>query len=296
MVIKALFSHPFLPLAFLAVIAASITSGIVGSYVVAKRIVFISGSISHSVLGGMGIFLWLKRTYNIAWMNPLHGALVAAILSAFLIGWIHLRHRQREDTVIAAIWSTGMAVGVIFISLTPGYNVELMNFLFGNILWSSMSDLVLLLSLAGFILLAMIIFHTKFQAVCFDENQAQLKGISTTKYYLFLLMLVAISVVILIQAVGAILIIAMLAIPAAIAGSFSPTLPKMMGWAVLFGCIFTTLGLALSYVLNWPPGATIALTAAVFYLLNLYHLSKIICSWGRVKGPTIDDRKRPRIG
>jgi zinc transport system permease protein len=267
--LTALFSHPFLMMSFLAGIAASITSGIVGSYVVAKRIVFISGSIAHSVLGGMGIFLWLKRTYNITWMNPLHGALVAAILSAFLIGWIHLKHKQREDTVIAAIWSTGMAIGVIFVSLTPGYNVELMNFLFGNILWTSTSDLILLFSLAGFILLATMVFHAKFQAVCFDENQAQLKGISVTKYYLFLLVLVAISVVILIQVVGAILIIAMLAIPAAIAGSFSPRLSKMMGWAVIFGCVFTTVGLMLSYFLNWPPGATIALTAAAFYLLNL---------------------------
>jgi zinc transport system permease protein len=267
--LTALFSHPFLMMSFLAGIAASITSGIVGSYVVAKRIVFISGSIAHSVLGGMGVFLWLKRTYNITWMNPLHGALVAAILSAFLIGWIHLKHKQREDTVIAAIWSTGMAIGVIFVSLTPGYNVELMNFLFGNILWTSTSDLILLFSLAGFIVLATMIFHAKFQAVCFDENQAQLKGISVTKYYLFLLVLVAISVVILIQVVGAILIIAMLAIPAAIAGSFSQRLSKMMGWAVVFGCVFTTVGLMLSYFLNWPPGATIALTAAAFYLLNL---------------------------
>ncbi len=255
--LPALFSHPFLMMSFLAGIAASITSGIVGSYVVAKRIVFISGSIAHSVLGGMGIFLWLKRTYTITWMNPLHGALVAAILSAFLIGWIHLKHKQREDTVIAAIWSTGMAIGVIFVSLTPGYNVELMNFLFGNILWTSTSDLILLFSLAGFILLSTMVFHAKFQAVCFDENQAQLKGISVTKYYLFLLVLVAIS------------IIAMLAIPAAIAGSFSPRLSKMMGWAVIFGCVFTTVGLTLSYFLNWPPGATIALTAAAFYLLNL---------------------------
>ncbi len=274
--LQALFSHPFLPMSFLAGIAASITSGIVGSYVVVKRIVFISGSISHSVLGGMGVFLWLKRTYNITWMNPLHGALVAAIFSAFLIGWIHLKHRQREDTVIAAIWSTGMAIGVIFISLTPGFSVELMNFLFGNILWTSMSDLVLLLALAGFILVATLLFHTKFQAVCFDENQAQLKGISVTKYYLFLLTLVAISVVILIQVVGAILIIAMLAIPAAIAGSFSPRLSKMMGWAVVFGCVLTTLGLILSYVLNWPPGATIALTAAIFYLLNLARNYRVV--------------------
>lgn len=266
---EALLSHPFLPMSFLAGIAASITSGIVGSYVVVKRVVFISGSIAHSVLGGMGAFLWMKRTYNLEWLNPLHGALVAAIFSAFLIGWIHLKYREREDTVIAAIWSTGMALGVIFVSLTPGYNVELMNFLFGSILWTSKSDLILLFSLAAIILIAALLFHTKFQAVCFDENQASLRGISVRKYYLFLLNLVAVSVVILIQVVGAILVIAMLAIPAAIAGSFSSRLPKMMGWAVVVGALLTSLGLALSYLLDWPPGATIALTAAFFYLLSL---------------------------
>ena len=211
-----LLSHPFLLMSFLAGIAASITSGIVGSYVVVKRIVFISGSIAHSVLGGMGLFLWLKRSYNIDWLNPLQGALIAAIISAFLIGWIHLKYRQREDTVIAAIWSTGMAIGVIFVALTPGYNVELMNFLFGNILWTSTSDLILLACLAALIVICALLFHSKFQAVCFDENQAKLRGISVTKWYLFLLNLVAVSVVILIQVVGAILVIAMLAIPAAI--------------------------------------------------------------------------------
>ena len=256
-------------LPFLAGIAASITSGIIGSYVVVKRIVFISGSIAHSVLGGMGLFLWLKRTYDLPNINPLHGALIAAIFSAFLIGWIHLKHKEREDTVIAAIWSTGMAVGVIFVSLTPGYNVELMNFLFGNILWTSQSDLILLFSLAALIATCAFHFHAKFQAVCFDENQARLRGISVKKYYLFLLNLVAISVVILIQVVGAILVIAMLAIPAAISGSFNQRLPGMMGWSVGIGCFMTTVGLLSSYFLNWPPGATIALTAAGLYLVSL---------------------------
>src|SRR3990172_6540537 len=138
----ALSNNPFLQLALLAGCAASIASGIIGTYVVVKRIVFIAGSIAHSVLGGMGLCLWLKRVHHVAWITPLEGALVAALISALLIGWIHLRFRQREDTVIAAIWSTGMAIGVIFIALTPGYNVELMNFLFGNILWVSRADLI----------------------------------------------------------------------------------------------------------------------------------------------------------
>lgn len=260
---------PFLLSSLLAGIVSSITSGIIGSYVVVKRIVFISGSIAHSVLGGMGFFLWLKRTYQWSWLDPLYGALVAAVLSALLIGWIHLKYREREDTVIAAIWSTGMAIGVIFVSLTPGYNVELMNFLFGNILWISQSDLILLSSLTILVVATTLILHQKFQAVCFDETESQLRGISATKYYLILLNLVAISVVILIQIVGAILVIAMLAIPAAIAGHFAKKLSHMMVGAVILGIAFTMVGLAVSFYLNWPAGATIALIAALAYVGHL---------------------------
>ncbi len=267
--IESILSFPFLMTSVLAGLASSITSGIIGSYVVVKRIVFISGSIAHSVLGGMGFFLWLKRKYLLDWLDPLYGALIAAILSALLIGWIHLKYREREDTVIAAIWSTGMALGIIFISLTPGFNVELMNFLFGNILWISNSDLILLSTLTGLVLLVTLALHQKFQAVCFDENEAELRGISPTKYYLILLNLVAVSVVILIQIVGAILIIAMLAIPAAIASHFSRKLSEMMVKAVGFGIVFTMVGLAASFYLNWPPGATIALVAAAAYSLHL---------------------------
>jgi len=250
-------------------LAASVTSGIIGSYVVVKRIVFISGSIAHSVLGGMGLFLWLKRTYDIAWISPIQGALLAALISAFLIGWIHLRYRQREDTVIAAIWSTGMSIGVIFIAFTPGYNVELMNFLFGNILWVGKSDIEMLLWLDGIVLVATSFFHQKFLAICFDEDQAALQGIHVSGYYQLLLALVAISVVILIQVVGAILVIAMLAIPAAVAAGFSSRLRVVMTLAVLLGCLFVIFGLFASYQLNWPPGATIALIAALFYLFRL---------------------------
>lgn len=259
----------FLIMALFAGIAASFTSGIIGSYVVVKRIVFISGSIAHSVLGGMGVFLWLKRTYGIEWLSPIHGALIAALISALLIGWIHLKYRQREDTVIAAIWSTGMSIGVIFIAFTPGYNVELMNFLFGNILWVGKSDIETLLWLDGIVLATTVFFHQKFLAVCFDETQAALQGIRVPAYYLLLLGLVAISVVVLIQVVGAILVIAMLAIPAAIAGGFTTRLTRMMSIAVLLGSLFTIVGLSASYYLNWPPGATIALIAALFYLLSL---------------------------
>jgi zinc transport system permease protein len=269
MIFTSLFTNPFLQAALLAGCAAAIASGIIGSYVVAKRIVFISGSIAHSVLGGMGFCLWARRCYHIEWLTPLQGALASGILSALLIGWIHLKYKEREDTIIAALWSTGMSVGVIFTALTPGYATELLNFLFGNILWVSKGDIITLLGLDALIIGIVAIYHRKFLAICFDEKQALLQGVAVNRLYLLLLCLVAISIVLLIQVVGAILVIAMLTIPAAIAGTLTHRLTSMMVIAVLLGWLFTFLGIGLSYELNWPPGATIALLAALFYTLGL---------------------------
>jgi zinc transport system permease protein len=266
----ALTENPFLLLALAAGFAASFASGIIGSFVVVKRIVSISGSIAHSVLGGMGVCLWLRRNYGLDFLTPLQGALAAGLLSALLMGWIHLKYREREDTVIAAIWATGMSIGVIFIALTPGYNVELLNFLFGNILWVSHSDIRLLLALDVLIAASVAIFYRRFLAICFDEQQALLQKVPVHTLYLLLLCLVAIAVVLLIQVVGAILVITMLAIPAAIAGTLTQTLARMMLISTLLGALFTFLGMVFSYELNWPPGATISLVAALFYCLSLF--------------------------
>jgi len=265
----AFLTNHFLKMALFASLSASIAGGVIGSYVVVKRIVFISGSIAHSVLGGMGVALYIKRVYNIEWLEPIYGALVAAILSAFLIGWIRLYYRQREDTVIAALWAFGMSIGVIFISLTPGYNVELTNFLFGSILWTSKADLYMLLILDALILVATFLFHRRFLAICFDEEQAALQEQRVKVLYFFLLSLVALTVVLLIQVVGAILVIAILSLPAAIANTFTHRLSTMMVVAILLGMLISILGMILSFSFNWPPGATISLTATALYLINL---------------------------
>jgi len=263
------FQNPFLVMALLAGCAAAIASGIVGSYVVVKRIVFISGSIAHSVLGGMGLFLYLQRTFDLPYLRPIYGALLTAILAAFLIGWIHLNYKQREDTVIAALWASGMAIGVIFISLTPGTNVELMQYLFGNILWTSSRDFLTLLCLDAVILVTVSLLHTKLLAICFDEKQAFLQKVPVKPLTFLLLSLIALTTVLLIQVIGAILVIALLSLPAAMAGSFTKRLSHMMALAVLLSIIFTLFGLFLSYGLNWPPGATISLTTTLAYLLHL---------------------------
>jgi zinc transport system permease protein len=267
---EALRTNPLLFSAVIAGLAASIVSGIIGSYVVVKRIGFISGSISHSVLSGIGFCLWLERAKNVEWMNPLYGALVAAIISALIVGWIHLFYRQREDSVIAALWAIGMAIGVLFISQTPGFNVELTNFLVGNILWVTPTDLKILFGLDLFILITVACLHKKFLAICFDEEQAQLQGLPVNLLYMLLLVLTAVSIVLLIQVVGILLVMTMLTIPAAIANNFTARLSRIMLIAVFLSCIFCLIGTAGAYYLDWPGGATIALVAGIIYVLSLF--------------------------
>lgn len=266
---EAISSNSLLLAALLAGLAASVVSGIIGSYVVVKRIVFIGGSISHSVLSGIGLCIWLERTKGITWASPLLGALAAAILSALIIGWIHLNYRQREDSVIAALWAIGMAVGVLFISQTPGFNVELTNFLIGNILWVTKTDLYILGALDLFVIGLIFCLHKRFLAICFDEEQARLQGLDVNKLYLLLLILIAVSIVLLIQVVGIILVMTMLTIPAAIANLMTSRLSTMMILAILISSLFCLTGNGLAYHLDWPTGATIALIAGVSYVVSL---------------------------
>lgn len=266
---EALQMNPLLLAAFFAGLAASVVSGIIGSYVVVKRIVFIGGSISHAVLSGIGFCIWLERAKGISWASPLYGALAAAILSALIIGWIHLNYRQREDSAIAAIWSIGMAVGILFISQTPGFNVELTNFLIGNILWVSKTDLYLLGGLDIGVILIILCLHKRLLAICFDEEQARLQGQPVHALYLLLLILIAVSIVLLIQVVGIVLVMTMLTIPAAIANLLTSSLSRMMVLAIIISSLFCFSGNAMAYYLDWPTGATIALIAGFVYVVSL---------------------------
>jgi len=261
--------NPFIQMALWACLLASLASGVIGTFVVVKRISFIAGSIAHSVLGGMGLCLWLQRSYNVSWCDPIWGAFGSAIASALLLGWVHLNYRQREDAVIAAIWSTGMAIGMIFLSLTPGTNVELLNYLFGNILFIDTPDLIRLAVLNGIVLAVVAFYYRRFLALCFDEEQALLQGVAVKGLYLLLLSLVAISIVLLMQIIGIILVIALLTIPATLASLFTNRLSVMMAAAAIFCALFSIVGIGTSFVLNWPPGATIALVAAAGYLVLL---------------------------
>ena len=255
-------SQSFMQNAIAGGILASVACGAIGSYVVVKKIGYLAGGIAHAVLGGMGIAYYLGR-------SPIEGALVSAIVFAFILGWVSLRMQQQEDTIIGALWAGGMAVGILFISQTPGYNVDLMSFLFGNILMIASEDLYWIAGLDLIILVIVFLFYKQFIAVSFDEEFARLRGIPVERFYLLFLSLVALTVVILIQIVGLILVIALLTLPAAIAGLYVRSLSLMMILAALFGMIFTTGGLAISYQPDLPPGPTIILLAGAFYLVSL---------------------------
>jgi zinc transport system permease protein len=256
---------PFLRLALFSGLLASIAFGIIGTYVVARRITYIAGAISHCVLGGIGAGLFLQNAMGITWFGPLTGAIVAALAAAIIIGLVSLRANQREDTAIGALWSIGMAIGLLFIAKTPGY-LEPMSYLFGNILLISEADLWLVLVLDALVVGTATLFYHQFLAVCFDEEYARLRGIRTDIFYLLLLCLTALTVVLLVRVVGIVMVIALLTLPAAVAGNFARSLGQMMVLATVCSMVFISSGLAVSYSHDLPSGPTIIVLSGLVYL------------------------------
>ena len=232
---RDLANHAFLQYAVAAGILASVACGVVGVYVVTRRISYIAGGISHCVL-------------------------------ALIIGLVSLYGKEREDTVISALWALGMATGIIFISQTPGYNADLVGYLFGNILMVSPGDLWLIAALDVVVVAFGVLFYNQFLAVCFDEEFARLRGLRVEAYYLLLLGLIALTVVLLVSVVGVVLVIALLTLPAAIAGHFTRTLWRMMILACGLSVLCTTGGIFLSYGPDLPSGATTIALTGILYL------------------------------
>ena len=264
---NALLRYDFLQHALLAGVLAGVACGVVGTYVVVRRISFITGAIAHCVLGGLGVARYLQVVHGCQWLDPLHGAVAAALLAALVIGIVSLRVKEREDTIIGALWAVGMAVGILFIARTPGYNEDLMSYLFGNILLVRARDLWLLVGLDALVLLLGVVLYSQLQAVCFDEEFARLRGLNVELYYLLLLVLTALTVVLLVSVVGLVLVIALITLPVAIAAQFTGTLRTTMILASLLSIAFTTSGLALSYSPDLPAGATTIVLAGITYLV-----------------------------
>ncbi len=267
--LETLFSHSILQYALIATLFASIANGVIGSFVVIRRLAFISGGISHSILGGIGFSVWLKSIFGISWLSPLCGALLAGWLSALILGWIHLNYREREDSIIASVWTVGMSLGIVFLATSNGPKIELGNYLIGNILWITPAELWLL-GLLNLLILAIIFFkYKKLLTLCFDEKQASLQGVNTKALYQLLLLLIATTVVLMMQIVGAILVITMLIVPATLANLFTRSLPTMILLAILFNIAFSYLGIYTAFTFSLPTGATIALVAGLCYVVVL---------------------------
>ncbi len=268
--------YEFMRNALIAAVLVNIACGIVGTYVVIKKIVFISGGISHAAFGGIGLGYFLG-------INPIIAAVPFSILSAVVIGLIGRRSRLSEDTAIGIIWAVGMALGILFINLTPGYAPDLFSYLFGNILTIPVYDLYLMLAMDLVIIIIAVLFFREFYAVSFDEEYSTITGIPGNLLYLLLLCIIALSVVILIRIVGIILVIALLTIPASICRQFTYDLKKLMISSIITGIVITITGLWISYLLDLASGATIILLLAVVFFIS-YFMKKIIISAKRRKG------------
>jgi len=260
--ISNILTQHFLQNAILVSIFASILCGIVGTFVVVKKISYISGGIAHSVLGGIGVAYFFN-------VQPIWGAFAAAVFSAILIGIVSLKSRQHEDTVISALWAIGMAVGIIFMHKTPGYNTDLITYLFGNILMVSPSDITITIILTAFVIFVVFLFYKQFLFISFDQQFAWIRGINVTFIYILLLILISITVVVLVRMVGLILVIALLSLPGAISSLFTKKIFNMMIFSVILGIFFTSGGIMLSYQPNLPAGATIILLSGVSYIVAL---------------------------
>src|SRR5690554_6149689 len=256
---------PFIRNALFAGILSSVLFGILGSVVTVKRIAGLAGAISHAVLGGIGLALYLSATKIVPNLSPMVGAIVFALLSAILIGVVSLKSKQREDTVIQAIWAIGMSIGVLFMAKTPGYT-DPSSYLFGNILLISSRDLVLLAILDVIVLFLAWRFYPQIEATSFDEEFAAVRGIPTQTVFLIILSVTAVAVVLLQTFVGIVMVIAMLTLPAGTAGYKARNLAAMMVFSTLYSLLFSAGGLVVGWALDLPVGAVVVVLAGLVFL------------------------------
>ena len=249
-------NYTFIQNAIIAGLLVSIAAGIIGSLIVVNRMVFLAGGMAHTSYGGIGIAIYFGLPIFL-------GATVFSIGAALLMSYLTLYQRERIDTFIGLIWACGMAIGIVLVDLTPGYNVDLMSYLFGSILAVGKDDLVFMGILVAFIITIVSFFYRDILAVSYDSEYASLRGINVKVFYTLILVLSALTVVIAIKVVGLILVIALLTIPIYIAEKLSNSLYGMMIISALLSSLFTLVGLYLSYTYNLTSGATIIIVSAM---------------------------------
>ncbi len=256
----SVFQYQFIQNATIASILASIVCGIIGVIIVEKKLVMMSGGIAHTSYGGVGLGYLLG-------FEPIIGAFFISVLAAFGIGFIKRKGSTRSDVVIGLFWSLGMALGILFIALMPGYPPDLSSYLFGNILSVTRADLYLMAILTLIVVLVIVTLFNYWKSYMFDEEFAYILGIKTAFLEYLLFILIAMSVVVLIRVVGIILVLALFTAPPAVAELMSKSLKLRMILSIVISNIFCLGGLFLSYVLNISSGAVIVILSAIGYLI-----------------------------
>jgi zinc transport system permease protein len=252
----------FMRHAFIAGLLASVICGIMGALVVVNRIVFLSGGIAHAAYGGIGLSFYFGWPYMV-------GTIGFSLSAAMVMAAVSMKAKHRADTVIGVIWALGMAFGIILIDLTPGYNVDLMSYLFGSILTVPQSDLWIMLAISVSITALVVFYYKDLLALSYDEEFARIRGVPVKGLYFTMIAMLAVTIVLVIQVVGLILVIALLTIPPFIVEKYAKSLLQMMVASSVLGALFTILGLWFSYRYNLTSGASIIMVAGIAFLLSL---------------------------
>jgi zinc transport system permease protein len=253
-------SYEFMQNAILAGILASIVCGVIGPFIVTRRMVFISGGLSHAAFGGLGIAYWMG-------IRPLYGALAFVLAAAVLIGRFEEKRLSRNDLFIGILWAVGMAIGIVFINITPGYAPDLMTFLFGNILTVPRTDMIIMFALVLIVCGAVTLFYNGFVTIALDEEYARARRLPVAALKMGLMILTALTIVTLIHVVGILLVIALLTIPVAVASELSRNFRRIMLLSAICGILICLSGLATSYFIELPSGASIILIGGILLAL-----------------------------
>ncbi len=248
--------------ALIAGLLTSIICGVIGTLVVVNRLTFLAGGIAHSAYGGIGLAFYFGWSYMI-------GAIGFSFVSAMIMAAVSLKSKHRSDTIIGVMWAMGMACGILLLDMTPGYNVDLMSYLFGSILTVPRSDIITMAAVGTLILGLIAYFFQDLLTMSYDEEFAQIRGVPVKRLYFMLIGIVAVTVVMVVQVVGLILVIALLTIPPFISEKYTKSLSGMMIMSCFIGMFFTTGGLWLSYTYDLTSGATIIFLSGCVFFLSL---------------------------
>lgn len=261
--ILELFNYTFFQHALLGSLFASIACGIIGTYIVTRRLVFISGGITHASFGGIGIGLYTG-------ISPILGAAIFSVLSAFGVEWLSKRKDMREDSAIAVFWTFGMAVGIIFSFLAPGFTPDLSTFLFGNILTITLSDIWMLAILSLVLIGFFTCFLTTIIYIAFDREYARSQRIPVRLFEYILMMFIALTIVFCLRMIGIVLVISLLTLPQMTSNLFTHSFKKIIFMSIGIGFMSCIGGLLLSYQLQVPSGASI-----IFFSILVYAFCKM---------------------